>query len=75
MKIASRLRAATDRPLWIKPNAGLPEVVEGSAVYRQTPQQFAGFVPALIEAGAGFVGGCCGTSPEFIAAVREKLRR
>jgi methionine synthase I (cobalamin-dependent) len=73
VKITRRLRAATDRPLWIKPNAGLPQAIDGKAVYTQTPEQFAGFVPALIEAGASFVGGCCGTSPEFIAAIRKKL--
>ena len=73
VKITRRLRAATDRPLWIKPNAGLPQVLDGKAVYTQTPEQFADFVPALIEAGAGFVGGCCGTSPEFIAAIKKKL--
>ncbi len=72
--IASRLRAATDRPLWIKPNAGLPQVVDGKVVYVQTPEQFAGVVPALIEAGAAFVGGCCGTEPAFIAAIKRKLQ-
>jgi methionine synthase I (cobalamin-dependent) len=73
--ITRRLRAATDRPLWIKPNRGLPQLVDGKTVYAQTPQQFAAVVPALIEAGAGFVGGCCGTTPQFIAAVREALAR
>jgi len=73
VKIAQRLHSATDRPLWIKPNAGLPQAIDGKAVYTQTPEQFADFVPALIEAGAGFVGGCCGTSPEFIAAIKKKL--
>ena len=73
--ITRRLRAATDRPLWIKPNAGLPEVVGGKTVYAQTPQQFAAVVPALVKAGAAFVGCCCGTTPQFIAAVRETLTR
>jgi len=73
--ITRRLRAATDRPLWIKPNAGLPEVVGGKTVYAQTPRQFAAVVPALIDAGAAFIGGCCGTTPQFIAAVRETLTR
>ncbi len=75
VKIARRLRSATDRPLWIKPNAGLPQVRDGKAVYTQTPEQFADIVPALIEAGASFVGGCCGTSPEFIAAIGKVLRK
>ncbi len=73
--IAKRLKAATDRPIWIKANAGLPEVVDGQTVWKQTPEEFASYVPALVEAGASFLGGCCGTSPEFIRAIQEKLRR
>jgi len=73
--ICQRLRAATDRPIWIKPNAGLPELVDGRAAYRTTPEEFAAFVPALLQAGASFVGGCCGTTPEFIRAVAETVRR
>jgi methionine synthase I (cobalamin-dependent) len=71
--ICRRLRAVTDRPLWIKANAGLPEIIDGQTVYAQTAAGFAEYVPALVEAGANFIGGCCGTSPEFIRAVREKL--
>jgi 5-methyltetrahydrofolate--homocysteine methyltransferase len=73
--ICKRLKAATDRPVWIKANAGLPEVVGGKTVWSQTPERFASFVPALVEAGASFIGGCCGTGPEFIRAVRERLSR
>jgi methionine synthase I (cobalamin-dependent) len=72
--ICRRLRAATDRPIWIKPNAGLPEMVEGRVVYRTTPEEFASFVPALLEAGASFLGGCCGTGPEFVRAMKEVMR-
>jgi len=73
VEICRRLKAATDRPIWIKPNAGLPEVVDDRTVYRQTPAEFAAYVPALIEAGASFLGGCCGTTPEFITAIRGVL--
>jgi 5-methyltetrahydrofolate--homocysteine methyltransferase len=71
--ICQRLKASTDRPIWIKANAGLPEIVDGAAVYRQSPREFADRIPELIEAGAAFLGGCCGTTPDFIAAVKEKL--
>jgi 5-methyltetrahydrofolate--homocysteine methyltransferase len=71
--ICQRLSAATDRPIWIKGNAGLPEMVDGQSVYRQTAEEFAGFIPALVEAGASFIGGCCGTSPEFIAVVKKTI--
>jgi methionine synthase I (cobalamin-dependent) len=75
VSICKRLRAATSRPIWIKANAGLPTMVNGRAHYETTPQEFASFVPALVEAGASFIGGCCGTAPESIAAVRHILRR
>ena len=73
VNIARRLAAATDRPIWVKANAGLPEMVDGQTVYKQTAAEFAQLVPALVEAGASFVGGCCGTTPEFIKATVEKL--
>ena len=73
LPICQRLHAASDRPIWIKANAGLPEIVAGETVYKQTPEGFADHVPGLIEAGASFVGGCCGTTPEFIRAVRNRL--
>ena len=73
--ICRRLRAATDHPIWIKPNAGLPEMVGDRAVYRTTPEYFATRTLELVAAGADFVGGCCGTSPAFIAAIRQALRR
>jgi 5-methyltetrahydrofolate--homocysteine methyltransferase len=71
--ICRRLRASTGRPIWIKPNAGLPELVDGRTVYRTTPEEFAAHVPALVEAGASFIGGCCGTTPAFIRAVISKI--
>jgi 5-methyltetrahydrofolate--homocysteine methyltransferase len=74
IEVCRRLHAATDRPIWIKANAGLPEMVDGSVVYRQTPAEFAAYVPQLIAAGASFIGGCCGTTPEFIRAVVEGIK-
>ncbi|MGA2798543.1 MAG: homocysteine S-methyltransferase family protein [Thermoguttaceae bacterium] len=71
--ICARLHAATDRPIWIKANAGLPKMVDGKTVYTQTPDEFASFVPQIVQSGAAFVGGCCGTTPEFIKAIRAKL--
>lgn len=73
--ICRRMRDAAELPVWIKPNAGLPELVDGQAVYRQTPEEFAAHVPALIEAGAAFIGGCCGTNPEFVRAIVARIGR
>lgn len=73
--ICQRLHAATELPIWIKANAGLPEMVQGQVSYAQKPEQFAEFVPALLEAGASFLGGCCGTSPATIRALCARLGR
>jgi 5-methyltetrahydrofolate--homocysteine methyltransferase len=74
VSICQRLHAVTDRPVWIKANAGLPSVVDGKARYSVTADAFAAFVPDLVAAGANFLGGCCGTSPEFISAVIQQLK-
>jgi methionine synthase I (cobalamin-dependent) len=74
VEICRRLRAASGRPVWIKANAGMPELVEGKPVYKMTAEEFGAYVPALAEGGAGFIGGCCGTGPDFIRAVRERIR-
>lgn len=70
--VCRRLKAATQRPIWIKANAGLPSLEGGRVVYHTTPEVFAEHVPSLIMSGADFLGGCCGTSPEFIRAVLRK---
>jgi methionine synthase I (cobalamin-dependent) len=72
--ICRRMRTATDRPLWIKANAGIPEVIDGQVVYTTSPAEFAARGPALVEAGANFIGGCCGTGPEFISALKQETR-
>jgi len=69
--VCAALAAATDRPVWIKPNAGLPTIADGRAVCAVTAEQFASHVPALIAAGARFIGGCCGTTPVFVAALHR----
>jgi methionine synthase I (cobalamin-dependent) len=66
--ICRQLRGATQLPVWIKANAGLPEMVDGKITYRTSPAEFAGHVPALRQAGADFIGGCCGTTPAHLRA-------
>jgi len=74
-RVCELIRAQTDGPVWIKPNAGLPERDGGQTVYRQSPEEFCSFVPALLNAGATVVGGCCGTTPEHIRLTVELLRK
>ena len=71
--IGRRLVQACDRPVWIKANAGTPRIVGGEIVYDITPEHFAERACELVNVGVGFVGGCCGTTPEFIAALKQKL--
>ena len=74
IRICETLASTTDCPIWVKPNAGLPELVDGEAVYRMSPEAFAGSVRKLVAAGASFVGGCCGTNPKFIETLQLQLR-
>lgn len=57
----------------MKANAGVPELANGHTVYRTTPAEFAAHVPALLAAGTDFIGGCCGTSLDFIRAIAAAL--
>ena len=67
--LCRRLRSACELPVWIKPNAGLPKM-EGTALrYDVTAQSFAAHFSALRDAGAAFVGACCGSTPDFIRAL------
>jgi len=67
--LCRRLRAATALPLWIKPNAGLPVIESGAIRYATSAEFFASHFAALRDAGASFLGGCCGSTPEFIRAL------
>ena len=60
-------------PLWIKPNAGLPRMVDGNTVFDVTPQQMGEFAAKAVALGARVVGGCCGNTPEHIAAMVKKV--
>lgn len=61
-------------PLWVKPNAGLPRMVGDVAQYDTSPETMAEFATHFIQAGAQIVGGCCGSSPEHIAAIASAVR-
>lgn len=70
----AELASAASVPVIVQPNAGLPRVTgDGKTVYDISPQAFAEYTIGFIRAGAGIVGGCCGTTPEHIAEVRKLL--
>ena len=66
--------AASPRlPLWVKPNAGVPRIVGDAVVYDAGPEALAEHVHAYADRGARIVGGCCGSTPEHIAAIARRL--
>jgi 5-methyltetrahydrofolate--homocysteine methyltransferase len=73
ISIAKRFAAATDLPIWIKANAGIPKLVDGEVAYETTAEQFASRAVELRDAGVSFIGGCCGTGPDFIRALNKEL--
>jgi homocysteine S-methyltransferase len=76
IEVLGQMRGAVDAPpLLVMPNAGLPGRVGGTFVWAATPGYFADEVPRFLAAGATLVGGCCGTTPEHIAAMRQALDR
>jgi 5-methyltetrahydrofolate--homocysteine methyltransferase len=75
IRIAAEFRRVSDLPIVIQPNAGLPQIQGGRAVYPETPEFTADRARRLIEAGVSIIGGCCGTTPDHTRAVREVVNQ
>jgi 5-methyltetrahydrofolate--homocysteine methyltransferase len=73
ISIARVMARSTRLPLVIQPNAGLPRSLDGRVVYDETPEAMAGRVPELLSLGVVVVGGCCGTTPDHIRAIRRAV--
>ncbi len=73
IRIAAEIRVATDLPLLIRPNAGLPGIVDGRPCWPESPEEFAQGARRLADAGVTILGGCCGTTPDHIRAVRTAV--
>ena len=72
--LVSKLRRFVRGPLLCKPNAGIPVINSlGEAEYPMGPEEFAGFTQQCAANGATLLGGCCGTAPEFIAALKNAI--
>ena len=71
LEAVEKMVKATDRPISGVPNAGLPKDVGDRKIYLASPEHMATFARRMIEAGARFVGGCCGTTPEHIKKIRD----
>jgi 5-methyltetrahydrofolate--homocysteine methyltransferase len=71
--IARELLANAKLPVAVQPNAGLPTLTQGTLVYPTTPERFAELLAPLAAEGVRLLGGCCGTTPEHIRALRERI--
>lgn len=69
LPFVERLAKVSSKPIIIKPNAGMPQIVDGKTVFTVGPDEFAAHVQHLVSAGATIIGGCCGTTPAHIAAI------
>lgn len=72
--LCQRLRSSCELPIWIKPNAGMPRIEQGEILYDMAPELFASYSIAVRDAGAAFLGGCCGSTPEFVRALVDTRR-
>lgn len=72
LSIIEEFRQYASVPVIVNPNAGLPEVRDGQTVYNIGADEFSDYMVKLAEGGASILGGCCGTTPEFIAKTIEK---
>ena len=71
IKIAREFKKLTILPIIIQSNAGIPEMKEGKLIYSETPEFFGKKTKELIDAGVSIIGGCCGTTPEYIRTIRK----
>ncbi|MFH1998819.1 MAG: homocysteine S-methyltransferase family protein, partial [Planctomycetota bacterium] len=74
LPIIQELCTKTSMPICVEPNAGMPELRAGLTHYPGSPESFAKVMPAFVAAGASLVGGCCGTTPEYIKSVRQAVQ-
>jgi 5-methyltetrahydrofolate--homocysteine methyltransferase len=73
VEVARAFRQVTSLPLIIQANAGTPEIRRGALVYPETPDFMAARVGPLLEAGVSIIGGCCGTTPDHVRAIRAAV--
>jgi len=73
LEVMKAYRQYTNLPLLVEPNAGMPELVNGETVFRETPEHMSAFVEPFIDSGVSLIGACCGSTPEHIRAMSEKM--
>jgi 5-methyltetrahydrofolate--homocysteine methyltransferase len=66
-------RRAVDKPIIVQANAGRPEIIDGKTIFSQPPEDMASEVETVVKAGANIIGGCCGTTPEHIRKIAQRV--
>jgi 5-methyltetrahydrofolate--homocysteine methyltransferase len=74
LEVVGRYAVATYRPILVEPNAGLPRLEEQKTTYQVSPEEMAVYGEKFIQIGANIVGSCCGSTPEYTAALRKRLK-
>ncbi|PYP82848.1 MAG: bifunctional homocysteine S-methyltransferase/methylenetetrahydrofolate reductase [Candidatus Angelobacter sp. Gp1-AA117] len=74
LEAIERIRRVTPLPISAQPNAGIPRSIEGRNIYLCSPEYMASYARKFVNAGVSLVGGCCGTTPEHIKAMKAALR-
>ncbi len=73
IELATEIRMSVTIPVIIQSNAGLPETINGQLVYPETPEVFAANIGQIKALGVEILGGCCGTTPDYIRAIRKTI--
>ena len=71
--IVKAISENTEKPVSVQPNAGMPHLINGRTTFPMTPSDFGDWAPKLVQAGATYIGGCCGTTPAHISAIKKAL--
>jgi 5-methyltetrahydrofolate--homocysteine methyltransferase len=74
LEVVRKIKPLAKIPVIVKPNAGLPKLRDGKTVFEMPPEEFGTFVDDFVEAGVNMMGGCCGTSPAYIAQVASHVK-
>jgi 5-methyltetrahydrofolate--homocysteine methyltransferase len=73
-QVVSRMRTITDAPLLVEPNAGVPYMENNKVIYPATPHEMSEYAEKFIKLRVNIIGGCCGTTPEHIRAIAQKVK-
>ena len=73
LPVVKAISENTEKPVSVQPNAGMPQLVNGKTTFPMGPEDFGEWAPKLLQAGATYLGGCCGTTPAHIAAIKKAI--